>query len=240
MPYSDTSMRPFMHTCKQSASVHGHTCTVYIISWILYAYKINLQHLVSGKRTWFSAVLLVMYPKLSSYLRYVHNKNAPKRDHYKFCLKTKALKCEPSCAVRSDTSRSKYWRAQSIHQKPSSSIAVPIERRTADWAWWRHASRKAPIPSCHREKVSKKYGWNFAIHVLLDYYIQDISIFGIESVPPISVHFWAPSPTCISAANSSSASSTSNSLALFAPISCASRGYQSWWTPEMTPRWLTD
>ena len=91
-------------------------------------------------------------------------------------------------------------------------------------------------PQAATEKISKKYGWNFAIHVLLDYYIQDISIFGIESVPPISVHFWAPSPTCISAANSSSASSTSNSLALFAPTSCASRGYQSWWTPEMTPR----
>ena len=154
-PFSETSIYAYMQTVSLCTWAYMYSIYWYIISWILYAYKINLQHLVSRKRTWLSAALLVMHPKLSSYLRYVHNKNAPKRDHYKFCLKTKALKCEPSCAVRSDTSRSKCWRARSIHQKPSSSIAVPIERRTADWARWRHASRKAPIPSCHWENIKK-------------------------------------------------------------------------------------
>ena len=87
--------------------------------------------------------------------------------------------------------------------------------------------------------ATEKKIWLEFCHPRTVWLLQDISIFGIKLFPPISP-FLNLSPTCISAANSSSASSTSNSSGLW-PTSCASlsRGW-TWWTSKMTPRWLTD
>ncbi len=87
--------------------------------------------------------------------------------------------------------------------------------------------------------ATEKKIWLEFCHPRTVWLLQDISIFGTKLFPPISP-FLNLSPTCISAANSSSASSTSNSSGLW-PTSCASlsRGW-TWWTSKMTPRWLTD